>query len=111
MKNLKTFVISKFQIAALRNEMIANGIPAEEVEKMSGADLALRWKSINLENIGSKTQKDAFAKQYPFLAGYDLIAQVAPAKEATTEIPAEAVAEMTTPEPAPTKSKNKKATA
>jgi hypothetical protein len=113
MKNLKTFIISKFQIQALRNLMIANGETAE-AEKFSGADLALRWKSINLENVGSKNQKESFQKQYPYFIGYDLQSQVAPAKEtspaepATTEPSPEATV-MSAPETAtPKKGKNKR---
>jgi hypothetical protein len=113
MKNLKTFVISKFQIQALRNLMIANGETAE-AEKFSGSDLALRWKACNLDAIGSKHQKESFIKQYPYFIGYDLLAQVAPAKETTPTEPATTgtspeATEMYAPETVPTKKGKKQA--
>jgi hypothetical protein len=115
MKNLKTFIISKFQIQSLRNLLIANGETAE-AEKFSGADLALRWKCCNLDAIGSKNQKESFQKQYPYFIGYDLQSQVAPAKETAPTEPAPTgtspeATEMSAPtiEPAPTKKgKNKR---
>jgi hypothetical protein len=116
MKNLKTFIISKFQIQSLRNLLIANGETAE-AEKLAGSDLALRWKCINMPDMFPRGKVEAFTKQYPYFIGYDLQAQVAPAKEtspaepAPTGTPAEAT-EMSAPtiEPAPTK-KGKKQTA
>ena len=115
-KNLKTFVISKTQIATLRAMLVANN-EAAEADKLSGSDLALRWKAINLPEIGSKTQKEAFTKQYPYFVGFDLQSiKPEPKPQNTTEAGSAEIAagesgatEMTATETTPkAKGKNKK---
>lgn len=97
-RTIKTFVVSKNQIAVLRARAIENGVPAEEIDALKGSDLALRFKVVNdIEGVKISAEKTAaFKTKFASFIGFDLAshkdaptpvvalaAETAPAEEIT----------------------------